>query len=81
VAYTPVKAAETCIEFDSSSVHRVTVNDEFLQYLEEVREIVDKFNAVSKWIGFTQPWMWTKISSVKSSILLNAKYVSDNKYY
>jgi hypothetical protein len=46
VAYTPVKVAETCIEFDSSSVHRVTVNDEFLQYLEEVREIVHKFNAL-----------------------------------
>lgn len=46
MAYTPVKAAETCIEFDSSSVHRITVNDQFLQYLEEVRETVDEFNAL-----------------------------------
>jgi hypothetical protein len=43
VAYTPVKAAESCIEFDSSSVHRVNVSDKFLQYLEEVRDIVGKF--------------------------------------
>jgi hypothetical protein len=42
IAYTPVKAAETCIEFNSSSVHRVTINDEFLQYLEEVREVIGK---------------------------------------
>jgi hypothetical protein len=42
VAYTPVKRAETSVEFDSSSVHRVTVNDEFLEYLEKVREILGK---------------------------------------
>jgi hypothetical protein len=37
VAYTPVKAAKTNIEFNSSSVYRVTVNDKFLEYLEKVR--------------------------------------------
>jgi hypothetical protein len=41
VAYTPVKAAKTSTEFNSSSVYKVTVNDEFLEYLEEVREIVN----------------------------------------
>jgi hypothetical protein len=41
VAYTPVKAAKTSTEFNSSSVYRVTVNDEFLEYLKEVREIVN----------------------------------------
>jgi hypothetical protein len=46
VAYTPVKAAESCIQFDSSSFHRVTVSDKLRQYLEEVREVVGKFNAV-----------------------------------
>ncbi|PNF37287.1 hypothetical protein B7P43_G00421 [Cryptotermes secundus] len=46
VAYTPVKAAETCIEFDSSSVHRVTVNDRFLQYLKEESCTVDVHMAV-----------------------------------
>jgi hypothetical protein len=44
VAYTPVKTAGISVEYDSSSVHRVTVNDEFLEYLKKVREeAVGKF--------------------------------------
>jgi hypothetical protein len=41
VSYTSVKAAKTNTEFNSSSVYRVIVNDEFLEYLEEVRDIVN----------------------------------------
>jgi hypothetical protein len=43
VAYTPVKTAGTNVEFDSSSVHRVTVNYEFLEYLKKVRETISRF--------------------------------------
>jgi hypothetical protein len=41
VSYTPVKAAKTSTEFNSSSVYRVVVNDEFMEYLEEVRDTVN----------------------------------------
>jgi hypothetical protein len=41
VSYTPVKAAKTSTEFNSSSVYRITVNDEFLEYLEQVRTVVN----------------------------------------
>jgi hypothetical protein len=43
LAYTPVKTAGTDVEFGSSSVHRVTVNDEFLEYLRKVGETVGNF--------------------------------------
>ncbi|XP_021913445.1 myosin-9-like isoform X2 [Zootermopsis nevadensis] len=46
VAYTPVKAAVTNVEFDSSSVHRVTVNDEFLEYLKKEDCVVEVHMAV-----------------------------------
>ena len=41
MSYTPVKGAKTSTEFNSSSVYRVIVNDEFFGYLEEVRDIVN----------------------------------------
>ncbi|XP_069687060.1 protein fantom-like [Periplaneta americana] len=46
IAYTPVEKAATDIDFDSSFVHRVTINNEFLEYLAKDYCIIEVHKTV-----------------------------------